>query len=145
MNQNDVYYIKKHHSRNPGNKGITKMDMVYIDFYLFDISVFIHLFIYLFIYNRKQYTTTWIRNMRYFVVFQLTFQKYSSPDVPFGIAYFCTLPQKISCNGIAKLAWRLFALHVLLNCFTGIFALFFFFEAFLSDCSVDIYYITYII
>ena len=49
MNQNDVYYIKKHHSRNPGNKGITKMDMLYIDFYLFDISVFIHLFIYLFI------------------------------------------------------------------------------------------------
>ena len=45
----------------------------------------------------------------------------------FGILrYFCTLTEKISCNGIAKLASRLFALHVLLNCFTGFFALFFF-------------------
>ena len=34
----------------------------------------------------------------------ITFPKYSSADVPFRIAYFCTLPQKISCNGIAKLA-----------------------------------------
>ena len=67
-----------------------------------------------------------MQNMGQFVVFQLTFQKCSSPAVPFRIAYFCTLRQKISCNGIAKLAQRLFALHVLLNCFTDIFALFFF-------------------
>ena len=46
LNQNDVYYIKKHHSRNPGNKGITKMDMVYLKFYL----TFWYLSIFLFVY-----------------------------------------------------------------------------------------------